>query len=464
MVGKKINNYELRELVGDGAMGVVYLAEHPVLRRRVAVKLLKRQYLDSPSLVSRFINEARAAAAIHHPNVIEVIDVGLVDEEIPYIMMEYLDGEPLSRRLMRERMGIGKAIDIAIQAARAVAASHALEIVHRDLKPENLFLVPDPMSPGGERVKVLDFGIAKLRPDWSGDDSPKTRTGVIFGTPAYMSPEQCRGLNDEVDAVTDVYALGCILFEMLCGHAPFASPGWGDVLMMHMSDPIPVPSAENARVPPAIDQIVVTALAKKKAQRFPSMRDMNRALVQARGDVEDTPAPLMKTDPTLPAVVLGADGMGGRPALPASTRAAVPARAPQDSIVAFEAFPPAPRRRLQSVVIAGSILVGGAAAIVVASRLSGQTAQPPAIVVPTPPAAAHPVAPGPETSPPAAKAAEPTEQAKAGPEAATLPASAHPDGAKPSKMIAKGADAKPTKLKAAKSHHHAAKRKDPVKW
>src|SRR5215471_4029600 len=246
-------------------MGVVYLAEHPVLRRRAAVKLLKRQYLESPSLVARFVNEARAAAAIHHPNVIEVIDVGMMDAEIPYIMMEN---------------------------------------IHRDLKPENLFLVPDPMSPGGERVKVLDFGIAKLRPDWGGSDGPKTRTGVIFGTPAYMSPEQCRGLNDEVDASTDIYALGCILFEMLCGRAPYISPGWGDVLMMHMNDEIPLPSKENPRVPAAIDQVIKTALAKKKADRFRSMRDMHRALAQSRNDVEDTPAPLMKTDPTLQAVVL----------------------------------------------------------------------------------------------------------------------------------------------------------------
>src|SRR5262245_14953616 len=305
MVGKKINNYELRELLGDGAMGVVYLAEHPVLRRRVAVKLLKRQYLESPSLVSRFVNEARAAAAIHHPNVIEVIDVGMVEQEIPYIMMEYLDGEPLSRRLTRERLGVGKAVDIAIQAARAVAASHAIEIVHRDLKPENLFLVPDPMSPGGERVKVLDFGIAKLRPDWGGSDGPKTRTGVIFGTPAYMSPEQCRGLNDEVDGATDVYALGCILFEMLCGRAPYVSPGWGDVLMMHMSDEIPQASKESPRVSAAIDHVIRTALVKKKTDRFSSMREMHRALAQARNDVQDTPAPLFKTDPVLPAVVLG---------------------------------------------------------------------------------------------------------------------------------------------------------------
>src|SRR4029079_19503570 len=220
---------------------------------------------------------------------------------------------PLSRRLARERLRIGKAVDIAIQSARAVAAAHALEIIHRDLKPENLFLVPDPMSQGGERVKVLDFGIAKLRPDWSGSDGAKTRTGVIFGTPAYMSPEQCRGLNDEVDASTDIYALGCILYEMLCGRAPYISPGWGDVLMMNMSVEISGPNAENPRVPPGIDKVVLKALAKKKTDRFASMRDMHRALAQARNDVQDTPAPMLKTDPQMPAIVLGVDDLARSP-------------------------------------------------------------------------------------------------------------------------------------------------------
>jgi serine/threonine-protein kinase len=464
MVGKKINNYELRELVGDGAMGVVYLAEHPVLRRRVAVKLLKRQYLESPSLVSRFINEARAAAAIHHPNVIEVIDVGKVDEEIPYIMMEYLDGEPLSRRLTRERLGVGKAVDIAIQSARAVAASHALEIIHRDLKPENLFLVPDPMSQGGERVKVLDFGIAKLRPDWSGSDGAKTRTGVIFGTPAYMSPEQCRGLNDEVDASTDVYALGCILFEMLCGRAPYVSPGWGDVLMMHMSDEIPRASAENPRVPAALDQVIRTALAKKKSDRFPSMREMHRALAQARGDVEDTPAPVHKTDPVLPAIVIGPDGRPP-PMSPAGGAASQGTPGPQDSLAAFEALP-SPRRRIRSFVVAGMIVVGGAAGITFALRRSSGT-EPQKIAAPAPASTGAPAAPTPaapttgapaEGTPPPAKD---DEAEQAAPEAKTV--------------VATGADARPGKANAAnktakskgtssKSHRHPPKRKDPVKW
>jgi eukaryotic-like serine/threonine-protein kinase len=440
MVGKKINNYELRELVGDGAMGVVYLAEHPVLRRRVAVKLLKRQYLESPSLVTRFVNEARAAAAIHHPNVIEVIDVGMVEDEVPYIMMEFLEGEPLSRRLARERLGVGKAIDIAIQAARAVSASHAIEIVHRDLKPENLFLVPDPMSPGGERVKVLDFGIAKLRPDWGGSDGPKTRTGVIFGTPAYMSPEQCRGLNDEVDGSTDVYALGCILFEMLCGRAPYISPGWGDVLMMHMSDEIPVPSAENPRVPPAIDQVVKTALAKKKTDRFPSMRDMHRALAQARNGVQDTPAPTMKTDPVLPAVVIGVDGQLSS-ALSAQAQGP---RVSQDAVGVPDAFTLPPRRRLRSIIVAGAIVLGVAGGITLALR-PGVSSEPPRVAAPVPASA---------------PAAAPAEVRGAPGEAAA--AAADDEVAEP--VAAKAAQAKPAKVKASRSHHRSARRKDPVKW
>jgi serine/threonine-protein kinase len=463
MVGKKINNYELRELVGDGAMGVVYLAEHPVLRRRVAVKLLKRQYLESPSLVSRFVNEARAAAAIHHPNVIEVIDVGMVEQEIPYIMMEYLEGEPLSRRLTRERLGVGKAVDIAIQAARAVAASHAIEIVHRDLKPENLFLVPDPMSPGGERVKVLDFGIAKLRPDWGGSDGPKTRTGVIFGTPAYMSPEQCRGLNDEVDATTDIYALGCILYEMLCGKAPYTSVGWGDVLMMHMSDDIPVPSAENPRVPPAIDKVVLTALAKKKADRYPSMRDMHRALAQARNGVEDTPAPVTKTDPHMPSVVLGVDALAGEQAANAAgtpgptTRTPAPTGAPE-----LDALRAERTQRLRRYGLVGAAVLVGAVGLTLALR---HPARPPAPATPAPAtttAAASAVKPPSVVVPATARASGSAPAAADDDSAAQAPASGK--AAKVDADANVAADAPAKAAKTAKPHHRTARQKAPAKW
>jgi len=440
MIGKKINNYELRELVGDGAMGVVYLAEHPVLRRRAAVKLLKRQYLESPSLIARFVNEARAAAAIHHPNVIEVIDVGMVDGDVPYIMMEFLEGEPLARRLTRERMGIGKAVDITIQAARAVSASHALEIVHRDLKPENLFLVPDPMSPGGGRVQGLDFGIAKLRPDWGGSDGPKTRTGVIFGTPAYMSPEQCRGLNDEVDGSTDVYALGCILYEMLCGKAPFTAPGWGDVLMMHMQGDIPVPSAENSRVPASVDKVVTRALAKSKGDRFASMRDMHRALAQARGEVEDTPAPTPRTDPAMPAVVIGVESLAKRPSQEQG-QVLDPMRE-MDSV-----FVPELRPRNAKVRLAAA---GGALALVALVAIVLLTRRPAAKPGP---AAGAPVPTAVTNSQGAPQPPEPVE---------ALPVVAgSDDGTAPDPAVAK---AKSKASRTSKSRHHTSKRRDPVKW
>ena len=298
--------------------------------------------------------------------------------------------------------------------------------MHRDLKPENLFLVPDPMSPGGERVKVLDFGIAKLRPDWGGSDGPKTRTGVIFGTPAYMSPEQCRGLNDEVDGSTDVYALGCILFEMLCGRAPYISPGWGDVLMMHMSDEIPVPSAENPRVSPAIDQVIKTALAKKKADRFPSMRDMHRALAQARNEVQDTPAPTLRTDPALPAVVIGVDGQLS----PGSVRAG-----------AWAARVPGCGRRARRVHAAaataialdhrgGAVALGVAGGITLALRRPGASSEPPRVAAPGTGARAGAPAPAEAQGPPAGAAA----------------AAADDEAAEP--VDAKVAEAKPAKAKA----------------
>ena len=432
MIGKKINNYELRELVGDGAMGVVYLAEHPVLRRRAAVKLLKRQYLESPALITRFVNEARAAAAIHHPNVIEVIDVGMVDGDVPYIMMEYLDGEPLARRLARDRLGVGKAVDITIQAARALAASHALEIVHRDLKPENMFLVPDPHSPGGERVKVLDFGIAKLRRDWGGSESPTTRTGMIFGTPAYMSPEQCRGLNAEVDGTTDVYALGCILYEMLCGKAPYVAPGWGDVLMMHMQETIPVPSAVNPRVPAAVDKVVTTAMAKAKGDRYASMRDLHRALAQARGDVQDTPAPTPRTDPALPAVVISVES----PAKRASGQVLDPMRE-MDSVFVPELRPRNFRVRL--IAAGGALALAAVVAIVLVAR---RPSAKPAVSVPA-------VVTNPAPPP------EPSE---------VLPVVAGADDGIELEPVAKGKSKASKTSTLSKSRHHSSKRRDPVKW
>ena len=279
MIGKHINNYEVVSLLGEGGMGTVYLALHPIMGRKAAIKVLKPELARDESLVVRFFNEARAANAIRHPNIIDIIDVGLLPEDnVPYMLMEFLEGESLATRLDRVRpLEVSAAVEIASQTASALAAAHSKGIVHRDLKPDNLFLVPDEMVGTGERVKVLDFGIAKLRDDMRGS-SMKTRTGAIMGTASYMSPEQCQGLLDKLDHRTDIYALGIILYEMLCGGPPFVSEGFGDLIIMHvMKEPVP-PQHKNPSIPSEVSAAILRALAKSPDDRFQSMLEFQNAL------------------------------------------------------------------------------------------------------------------------------------------------------------------------------------------
>jgi serine/threonine protein kinase len=279
VIGKHINNYEVVSLLGEGGMGTVYLALHPIMGRKAAIKVLKPELARDESLVVRFFNEARAANAIRHPNIIDIIDVGLLpDDNVPYMLMEFLEGESLATRLERIRpLDVDAAVEIAFQTASALAAAHSKGIVHRDLKPDNLFLVPDEMVGTGERVKVLDFGIAKLRDDMRGS-SMKTRTGAIMGTAAYMSPEQCQGLIEKLDHRTDIYALGIILYEMLCGAPPFLSEGFGDIIIMHvMKEPVP-PQQINPTVPNDVSAAILRALAKSPDDRFQSMHEFQAAL------------------------------------------------------------------------------------------------------------------------------------------------------------------------------------------
>lgn len=260
-------------------MGTVYLALHPIMGRKAAVKVLKPELARDESLVTRFFNEARAANAIRHPNIIDIIDVGMLPEEnVPYMLMEFLEGESLATRLERTRqLSVETAVEVALQTASALAAAHSKGIVHRDLKPDNLFLVPDEMIASGERVKVLDFGIAKLRDDMRGS-SMKTRTGAIMGTASYMSPEQCQGLIERIDHRTDIYALGVILYEMLCGTPPFVSEGFGDIIIMHVMRPPEHPQSKNPSIPDAVASAMLCALAKSPADRFQTMSEFQAAL------------------------------------------------------------------------------------------------------------------------------------------------------------------------------------------
>jgi serine/threonine-protein kinase len=225
------------------------------------------------------MNEARAATAIRQPNIIEIMDVGTLPDGIPYLMMELLEGETLAHRIFREkRLAVDDAVAIISQAATALGAAHAKGIVHRDLKPDNLFLVPDENAKGGQRVVVLDFGIAKLRGELS-SGSVHTHTGSVMGTPPYMSPEQCRGLTEEIDHRTDIYALGIILHEMLSGTPPFVSAGFGDLLIMHITKPPAPLRTLDQRVPASIERVVLRALEKERDARFQSMAELKAALL-----------------------------------------------------------------------------------------------------------------------------------------------------------------------------------------
>jgi hypothetical protein len=320
MIGQQFGNYRVLSVLGEGGMGAVYLAEHPGIGRRVAVKVLHKQFTGDEQLLGRLLNEARAANAIRHPNIIEILDSGMREDGVPYLVMELLEGESLGHRIRRAgRLSIADAIAFTLQTASALGAAHKKGIVHRDLKPDNLFIVGMGGDESGritdqpiaERMKVLDFGIAKLQMPQPGD-SVKTRTGTVMGTPIYMSPEQCRGTKT-VDHRSDVYSLGIIFFEMLTGQTPFVSDGFGELVNMHLNVPPPSPRAQRPEISEQLDAIVLKMLAKNPEDRYPDMASLTGALRLAAGP----PFSVHRSSPDLAnAPTRRADSVedGGRPA------------------------------------------------------------------------------------------------------------------------------------------------------
>jgi serine/threonine-protein kinase len=276
----------------------------------VAVKVLRAEFSQDPALIGRFLNEARAANAIRHPNIIEILDSGTA-AGAPYLVMELLEGETLKARLQRlGRLPVDVALEFAYQTASAVGAAHRKAIVHRDLKPDNLFIIAEPTDPARERVKVLDFGIAKLQVALKGD-SVRTRTGTLMGTPVYMSPEQCLGTR-EIDSRSDIYSLGVILYEMVCGQPPFFSEGFGELVNMHLNLPPAPPRTLAPDLPEAVEEVILKMLAKDVAHRYGSMYEVQAALKAiSEGRVHGSSRPKFSGG-TLPA---------GTMALPAPERA-----------------------------------------------------------------------------------------------------------------------------------------------
>lgn len=300
MRGTTLGRYRIGEKVGEGATGVVYRAEHVLLRSSVAIKLLRAELAGDPGQLRRFFREARALGALRHPSIVDCQDFGITPDRRTFIVMEYLAGESLAARLERSGpLRVEEALTIARQVASALAVAHEAGVVHRDLKPGNIFLVPDPTVMSGARAKVIDFGIAKLADDLAGDTLTRTRVGSVMGTPAYMSPEQCRGAGG-IDSRTDVYSLGCVLFEMLTGRTPFQSDGFGECIAHHLLTSPPAPSAYQPGLPAEIDLLVQVTLAKSPDERFQSMAELLRELA---GVAEASrPGPWKRADAAGPAV------------------------------------------------------------------------------------------------------------------------------------------------------------------
>jgi serine/threonine protein kinase len=274
VAGTQVGAYRVLQQIGAGGMGEVWMAEHTILGRRAAIKVLHPGHSRQPEIVARFFNEARAATAIADPGIVQIFDFGH-HEGSAYIAMELLQGEPLDKRLARVgALALGDALRITRQVASSLAAAHARGIVHRDLKPENIFLVIDAEVVGGERAKILDFGIAKLGGDSGG---VKTQTSALMGTPTFMSPEQCRGAG-MVDQRSDIYSLGCVLFMLMVGRPPFESEGAGELIAMHLREAPPSVSSRAPGVPPEVDALVARCLAKDPAQRYFAAGDLAAAL------------------------------------------------------------------------------------------------------------------------------------------------------------------------------------------
>jgi serine/threonine protein kinase/Tfp pilus assembly protein PilF len=278
-----ISHYRIVSKIGAGGMGEVYLAQDTKLDRRVALKILPADVAAHPDRMKRFVQEARAASSLNHPNIITIHEIGETASG-HFIGTEFIDGETVRERMSRGGVELSDTLDIVVQVASALTAAHGAGIVHRDIKPENIMLRRDGI------VKVLDFGLAKLVEQTPLDAEAETRmqvqtqAGLIVGTVAYMSPEQARGM--EVDARTDVFSIGVVMYEMLAGQSPFAGETTSDVIAAILTTEPKPPSSFNQEIPAELDRIVYKTLAKKRDERYRNAKDLLADLRQLQRRLE----------------------------------------------------------------------------------------------------------------------------------------------------------------------------------
>jgi serine/threonine-protein kinase len=428
------DRYRVIRKLGEGGMGSVYLAEHVVIEKKFALKVLAPELCRRPDLVARFLQEARSASRIGHENVIDIMDFGQSPDGLVYIAMEFLDGKDLGEIVRgKGAMEWSEARAIVLQICRALRAAHDKGIVHRDMKPENIFLIQREGQP--HFVKILDFGIAKVM--GLDPNGPRlTRTGMIFGTPEYMAPEQAEG--KDTDHRADIYAVGCIMYHLITGQTPFVAESFMTMLTKHlMEEPVP-PSARRPDlvVTPEMDALVLKALEKERDNRWQSMAELLEAVAVCPGPEAVAPKP-----PGGQTVAMGGAhaaaalkilrSKGNAPETERISRKAV------DSAVsgaAMDSYPSQTSRSKTLILVIVGVVLGGAVAAWFA--LSHGKAQPvvstPAAVAPAPPAAVSP--PPPVPSPP------PPQPAAALPEPAVAPAaeSEDPSAEQPTKRGMRG--------------------------
>ena len=409
MLGRRIGNYQVTALLAEGGMGAVYVAEHPAIGRRVAVKVLLPQVASDQEMVRRFFNEARAASSIADVGIVQIYDFGYQDG-VAYIVMEFLDGESLEARLRRLGcLALADVLRLGRQLALSLQAAHASGVIHRDLKPDNVLVVADASVAGGERTKILDFGIAKLID--TAPDRQRTQTGMVMGTPIYMSPEQCHGAGS-VDHRADIYSLGCMLFHLVAGRPPFQSAGSGELLAMHLREPAP-PVSQFARVPPHVDAILLRCLEKEPEHRFQSMQQLASEIDLALRAITIPPG--------------GVDPKFLTPVPPAPTAVPISAQPTTLSGAAAQTASPRPARpRWPLIAIVATIVVAGGAFALVATRGSSSSESRPAaaparvpppepVVAPAPPSPAPITPPSAAPTPPLTPPADPAPTATATP-------------------------------------------------
>lgn len=284
LVGTVIDGrYRVEERIGQGGMGVVYRATHVVLNKPLALKVIRREHAGDSGVLSRFLREARAASAIGHPNIVLINDLGTNADGSAYLAMEYLEGETLAHAMQRGPISYDRALAIFVQIAGALEAAHAQGIVHRDLKPENIFLIHEDKDQAF--VKILDFGIAKVK----NAAAKLTRTGLVFGSPSYISPEQAAG--QPVDHRSDIYSFGVIMYQVLSGQLPFEAESQMALITKHMFEPPLSLRDSGCHIPSALDAIVLRCLQKKPELRQASMRELDNDLRRVQLSPVSEPRP-----------------------------------------------------------------------------------------------------------------------------------------------------------------------------